>query len=115
MSILLSPYIPQKRPYSQKELFKMHIDILNEFKLTEEFTNICEKHIYYKKESVSKNYKYSKSCLACKKLKQMKENEQRQVDTMINEYNEKFSTFPEKLTYDLIDLENVYYKWLYRE
>ena len=116
MSILESKYISQTRPYSQKELIKMHENLFKELKIGNTyvyFNNSCD-HFYFKKDITNKK---NSICLVCKKLKEIQQ--QNLLETahkLIYEYNNNFlnKTSPVKLTYNLFDIENIYYKWIYK-
>jgi len=114
-SILELKYISPTRPYSQKELIKMHENLFNSLKIGSNyvyFNDSCY-HFYFTKESLSKN-KTSPTCLVCKKIKETKKNLLETAERLIEEYNKNFLTKPEKLSYNLIDIENIYYKWIYK-
>ena len=110
-SILELNYISPARPYSQKELMKMHENLFNSLKIGSNYVYFNDSccHFYFIKES-DKN----KTCLVCKKIKETKKNLLKTAETLIEEYNKNFLNKPEKLSYDLIDIENVYYKWIYK-
>jgi hypothetical protein len=113
MSILELKYVPPTRPYSQKELSKAHDNLFNSLRLGDNyvyFSDSCN-HFYFTKE-VSRNK--TSPCLVCKKLKETNANLRETAERLIEEYNKRFINKPEKLSYDLIDIENVYYKWIYK-
>ena len=110
MSILELKYIPPTRPYSQKELLKIHENLFKELKIGNNyvyFEDSCH-HFYFTKE-INKA-----PCLVCKKMKETKKNLLGTAERLIEEYNKKFFIKPEKLSYNLIDIENIYYKWIYK-
>jgi hypothetical protein len=69
---------------------------------------------FYFTKSVISNKNKSSSCLVCKKMKETNKNLLGTAERLIEEYNKNFFKKPEKLSYDLIDIENIYYRWLYK-
>lgn len=111
-SILEIKYISPTRPYSQKELLKMHENLFNSLKIGNNYVYFNDSccHFYFTKESA----KNKTTCLVCKKIKETKKNLLETAERLIEEYNKNFLNKPEKLSYDLIDIENIYYKWIYK-
>lgn len=122
-TILLSEYVPPTRPYSKDELLDMRKKLYEDLKISD-LTIIHKKcsHKYHvktngKKEQDIKNNKINKNCSVCWKLKQTQPQFKQLAFEMINAYmnnfyNENLITF---YSYNLYDLENVFYTWLYKE
>jgi len=77
-------------------------------------------HFYHAKENGKKEQRYLEteggdlgSCSVCWKLKKSPASDRPEAQTFVDEYQLRFETAPERLTYYLIELERVYYKWLY--
>ena len=115
MTILELKYIPPTRPYSQKELLKMHENLFNSLKIGNNYVYLDDScyHFYFTKSVISNKNK-SSLCLVCKKMKETNKNLLGTAERLIEEYNKNFFKKPEKLSYDLIDIENIYYRWLYK-
>lgn len=110
MYILKQKYNPPTRPYSQLELIQTEKDFKSKLGLLEkfiEFNDCC--HFYLVKQGVNNTEK----CGVCLKLKQTDKTLKDIANNLVNEYSSSFSKSPEKLSYDLIDLEISFYKWLY--
>ena len=82
MSILELKYIPPTRPYSQKELLKMHENLFNSLKIGNNYVYLDDScyHFYFTKSVISNKNK-SSLCLVCKKMKETKD-----VKDKITEY-----------------------------
>ena len=110
MSILEMKYIPPSRPYSQKELSIMHENLFKQLKIGNNcvhFEDSC-RHFYFRKDSLK-----TQSCLVCKKLKETRPNLLETAERLIEEYNKYFLN-ETKLSYNSFDIENIYYKWIYK-
>lgn len=122
-SILNSTYIEQSRPYSQKELKYLHDRLYNELRLGNVYAyhKKC-RHFYTtkvngrkEKEIKSKNEPDVGNCSVCWKLIKTDKQDKEKARYMVDSYQDMFNCqiCPEKLTYDMIDIENIYYRWLY--
>jgi hypothetical protein len=55
------------------------------------------------------------NCSCCWKYSKTPTNLKRNARELVDLYHDQFSTDPEYQTYNLVDLENMYYKWLYED
>jgi hypothetical protein len=122
-SILEQDYIKPDRPYSQSEL-KYNIDSifrsmrLGKIRVHHQKCN----HFYYVKENgrKEKDIKESNSndvgnCSVCWKFNKTPSYLKNSAHNMINEYNNRCYITPEYLSYENIDLEITFLKWLYKD
>jgi hypothetical protein len=122
MSILESDYIEPTRPYSQDELRDMRLHLYRQLKLGKEkaYHNKC-RHVYITKENSKKEKEIKDNspdignCSVCWKVSKTHNSIRHKAYDLVKAYNSEFSSEPEHLTYNLIDLENIYYRWLYLE
>ena len=122
LSALEKEYIPQNRPYSQDELKNMRLNIRKSFRLSDMMTKHKKcNHFYFVKSGGKKEKEIKESgcldignCSVCWKLKKTVKHLKNVADDMTSAYFTAFENEPEYLTYDLIDLENVFYNWLYK-
>jgi hypothetical protein len=120
-SILDSVYIEPTRPYSQKELQNMRLELFKELKLseTQAFHKKC-KHSYYvksngKKEQDIKENNVNGNCSVCWKFNKTDTNLKNKADNLIDVYMKHVKELPSEYTFDTYDLEMVFYKWLYKD
>lgn len=123
-SILDSEYIVPTRPYSQNELKYLEENLYKNIRLgdSKTFHSKCG-HFYYVKENSRKEKEIKEknitedigNCSVCWKLHKTPDYLKDKAYDMVESYCKSFYTYPEKLTYSLIDLEIVFYKWLYFE
>lgn len=121
-TILLSEYIEPKRPYSKDELFDMRKKLYDDIKISEltMYHKKCS-HKYHvkvngKKEQDLKNNLINKNCSVCWKLKNTSSELKDIAYDMVNTYMSKFYNENKmNYNYNLFDLENVFYTWLYKE
>lgn len=121
MSILVSEYIAPNRPYSQEELRETRYKLYKKIKIgkTKAWHDNC-KHFYYVKKNGRKekdilNKNENGNCSVCWKLKNIDKNQKEQAINMIECYSNLFYNEPEFVSYKLVDLETVFYTWLYEE
>ena len=120
MSILDSNYIEPTRPYSQNELSDMRAHLYRQLKLGKEkaYHHKC-KHLYIVKENSKKEKEIKENsedignCSVCWKISKTPNNIRNKAYDLIKAYNSEFSSDPEFVNYNLYDLENIYYRWLY--
>ena len=122
-SVLESEYVEPNRPYSQNELTYLREILYRNLRLgKQKATHYKCKHFYYVKENSRKEKEILETnktenvgnCSVCWKIKttgSMRESAEYLVET----YLDSFYNEPEKYTYNLLDLETVFYKWLYYE
>lgn len=122
LSILEKDYIPQLRPYSQDELKNMQTTLYKTLRIGDVFANheSCG-HFYRVKNNGRKEKEIKESssvncgnCSVCWKFKNTPKNIQNIASDMIKSYCNDFGKDNFYLTYDLIDLESVFYQWLYK-
>lgn len=123
-SILNTTYVEQSRPYSQKELKYLHDRLYNELRLGNVYAyhKKC-RHSYAtkvnsrkEKEIQSKNDPDVGNCSVCWKLIKTEKQDKEKARYMVDSYQDmlyNYQACPERLTYDMIDIENIYYRWLY--
>ena len=121
LSALEKEYIPQNRPYSQDELENMRLNIHKTLRLSDVMAKHNCNHFYLVKSGGKKEKEIIESelanignCSVCWKLKNTPKHLKNMADDMISIYFSAFETKPEYLTYDLVDLENIFYNWLYK-
>lgn len=126
-SILESSYIEQNRPYSQHELYDLRNKLFSDLKLGKMYAKHNKCHHFYlvkengKKEKELKNNIESNNCSVCWKLNKTEERLKSKAYDLVNVFSDKFYIFSNKpsdkifYTYNMLDLETVYYKWLYFE
>ena len=122
-SALESEYIKQARPYSQSELRDSRTSLFNSLRLGEKI--VCHDkcgHIYLTKQNGRKEKEIIESgqvdvgkCSVCWKISKTPRNLRDKARELAHEYCNTFSKTPEFLSYRKLDLETVYYKWLYED
>ena len=123
MSILESEYIEQNRPYSKNELSDMRAFLYKQLKLgTEKAYHDKCKHYYIvkvnskKEKEIVDNSTNIGNCSVCWKMSKTPINIKHKAYELIKLYSENFNGVdPSCLSYDLIDIENIFYRWLYLE
>ena len=120
-SVLEDPYVPQSRPYSQNELKEKREELYKNLRLsnTYEHHKKC-KHFYLVKENGRKekdilDNKPNLNCSICWKINRTPDHLKTMAHNLVDEYIIQFSKNPTVLTYDLVDLEILIYKWIYRD
>jgi len=123
-SILLSTYKDIDRPMSKDELKDMRKKMYNDLRISEITTSHKKcKHRYHvkingRKETELKNNKNNNNCSVCWKAKNMPEELKDISYDMIDMYMRNFyyeDSEDFNYNYNLYDLENVFYTWLYKE
>ena len=123
-SILNKEYIPQTRPYSKNELEHLRKNLYVYLKLSNLKVNHSCGHFYKIKENSRKekelkennnNLSNAGNCSCCWKLHKTPEELKNKAYSLVDEYRDKFYIEPENMTYDLFDLENTFYRWLYND
>ena len=123
-SILESEYTGPSRPYSQNELKYLRENLYKNLRLGKErasHSKCC--HFYYVKENSRKEKEILETnrsenignCSVCWKINKSKPYLRNKAECLVESYCETFYKEPEKYTYDLLDLETIFYKWLYYE
>lgn len=122
-SVLESDYIPPTRPYSQKELQDMRQKMFDRLHIgTQMIKHPDTGYFYYAKkggrkerESKEHNSENIGNCSVTWKLSRTPNSLKHIAQNMVDEYCESFKDTPKRLTYYLVDLECVFYTWLYEE
>ena len=111
MYILKQKYVPPTRPYSQLELLQAEKDLRSRLLLTNDFVEYSDcGHFYLTKQGGSNR---TGKCSVCWKFKQTDNSLKEIAENLILEYCRSFLTPPTRLTYEILDLETCFYKWLY--
>jgi len=121
-NVLRAKYEPPTRPYSKNELKDMEHNLRRRFKLSDKFVYHTKcNHFYLVKENSQKEKDILENntnidignCSICWKINNTSKDLRNTAKDMIYHYSKQFKNEPAILTYDLFDLENVYYQWLY--
>jgi hypothetical protein len=64
------------------------------------------------KDIIEKNSPDCGNCSVCWKINKTPKFLKNKAHNLINEYNKIFYTEPTRLTYEILDLEHAFYKWL---
>jgi hypothetical protein len=122
-SILEQEYLTPDRPYSQRELQYNREKVLRTLRIgkVRAYHQKCD-HFYYVKENGRKEneIKEAKSgdvgnCSVCWKFNKTSRQLKQRVRKLINSYCLSCFDQPTCLTYENVDLETVFYRWLYEE
>ena len=120
ISILEAEYVEPQRPYSNNELLYMRNRLFRQLRLgkTKAHHEKCN-HFYLVKENGRKekdiyeqNTPDCGNCSVCWKLNKTPKSLKNRANSLVNEYCNSFKEEPETLTFELVDLENAFYKWL---
>jgi hypothetical protein len=122
-SVLESKYALPERPYSQKELQKMRSDLYNRLRIGDLRASHSKcRHFYNVRRRGQKERRMQESemrdcgnCSVCHQLRQTPEYLWDAARGLAREFEDRFYEYPERLTHSLIDLESVFYTWLYGE
>ena len=122
-SAIESDYIQQTRPYSQSELRDTRADLFKSLRLGEKIVSHYKcGHIYLTKQNGRKEKEMCETgnvdvgkCSVCWKINKTPRRLQDKARNLALEYSNTFSKTPEFLSYRKLDLETVYYKWLYED
>lgn len=121
-SVLEQEYIEPTRPYSQDELLNMRDKLYRKLRLGQNMAchNRCG-HFYLlkkngrkEKEMLEKGLQDIGNCSVCWKIKNTSKELKDTAKDLVEGYCSTYYNTP-KLNYSNIDLENVYYTWLYEE
>ena len=122
-SILEQDYVEPDRPYSQKELQYNRDRVFRTLRVgpIRGYHKRCD-HFYYVKEHgrKEKEIKEAKSedvgnCSVCWKFNKTPMHLKASARNLTNEYQKRFNKTPTYLTYEDVDLEITFVKWLYEE
>lgn len=124
VSILESEFIKQSRPYSQNELKFMRNSLYKNINLGNNriYHTKCN-HFYYAKKNSRKEKEIKEknrtenigNCSVCWKISKTPKHLKNNANETVNYYCNSFYNEPDYYSYNLFDLENVFYRWLYQE
>lgn len=125
-SVLENYYVEQDRPYSQNELKNKRSQLYNKFKLSKVEAEHQHCGHFYKvrkngrkeKEIIENKNPDSGNCSVCWKINKIKDTFLRgKAKDLVYEYSNCFYNRPKQsnLSYDTVNLENIYYTWLYED
>jgi len=119
--VLESEYVEPTRPYSLNELSYNRERMYKSLRIgkTRAAHNKCG-HFYFVKENGRKEKEINESgsldtgyCSVCWKVGKTPRHLKHKCKDLIDTYSRRFFDEPEYLTYYLVDLETIYYNWLY--
>ena len=122
-SILDQEYIEPERPYSQRELQYNRNRVFRTLRVGKNRAHHkrCD-HFYFVKDHGRKEKEIKEAnagdvgnCSVCWKFSQTHRNLKTNARNLINEYCREFYDTPKYFTYENVDLETVFYQWLYEE
>ncbi len=128
ISVLESDYVEPTRPHSSKELGDMRAKMYKFHRLgeTKAYHRQCE-HFYRVKENGRKEKEIRERmegkntgtdaghCSVCWKINKTPKILRSRAENLVNAYHRNFFREPEKLCYDVVDIESAFYQWLYQE
>jgi hypothetical protein len=122
-SVLESKYNGSTRPYSQNELQDMRKNIHNSLKLGKIMAKHSKcGHIYItkqngrkEKEMIQQNSSDVGKCSVCWKISKTPSKLRDKANNLSQDYYNTFNNNINYISYQKVDLETVYYKWLYEE
>jgi hypothetical protein len=119
-NILDQEYIPPNRPYSQLELLDNQSQFYNDTKLNPLIFAHHQNcgHFYLVKKNGKKerdilNDNNAGNCSVCWNLMNTPYDLKDKAERLIEGYMSEFRVPPDYLTYELLDLEMTYYRWIY--
>ncbi len=123
MSSLETKYIKPTRPYSQDELKDNRDKLYKKYNISQiRSTHPKCKHFYNVKKNgrkynliIESNTEDCGNCSVCWKLHRTPKYLKEAAYDLISEYERIFYNDPTYLSYDMIDLEKAYYKWLFED
>ena len=122
-TILESEYVEPTRPYSQDELKQMRQKLYRNLRLGKMLAHHqrCD-HLYLAKQNGRKEKEMYEqesndvgNCSVCWKIGKTQVNLREKARGLAQTYYNTFYEEPKYITYDKVDLENLYYRWLYEE
>lgn len=121
MSALETEYIKPKRPYSQNELKDIREKLYKKYNLSNEVKAKHDKcgHFYNVKKNgrkfnliIESDYQENGNCSVCWKIHRTPKYLKDSAYNLVSEYENLFRNESPFLSYDMNDIEKVYYKWL---
>jgi hypothetical protein len=122
-TVLESEYVGPTRPYSQDELKQSREKLYLNLRLGKIMAHHqrCD-HFYFAKQNGRKekemrdqNSNDVGNCSVCWKVGKTQGNLREKARNLVNAYCREFYEEPKYLSHDNVDLENVYYRWLYED
>jgi hypothetical protein len=122
-TVLESMYVEPDRPYSQNELVDIQLKLYKSLRLgvVKAYHTRC-RHLYYvkkngrkEKEMVENNSSDCGNCSVCWKLNKVPKHLKNNANNLVNSYCDMFYNELSYITYNSVDLEASFYKWLYSE
>jgi len=122
MSVLERKFDPIERPYSLKELTLLRGRFYRSMRIGSVLIDHPEcGHVYFAKangkkerEALSSNMENLGSCSVCWKLNRTPKNLKQRAKDLVDIFTLMFRR-PERDRYEDLELEQLYYTWLYRE
>jgi hypothetical protein len=123
LSVLEVDYAEPQRPYSQLELSNMRQRLFRQLRLgkVKARHEKCGHHYLTKengrkeKDITDQNSSDCGNCSVCWKINKTPKNLKNKAQNLVYEYSKIFYEDPTYLTYEDVDLENAFYKWLLLE
>ena len=121
-SFLETEYIQPKRPYSENELKFLRENLYKNLNIGNIKTSHSKcKHFYFVKKNSRKEKEIKEkdktidigNCSICWKINKTPRNLQDRAYDLSDSYCRMFYDDNYKYNYDLLDLETIFYKWLY--
>lgn len=121
LSVLEQEYVPPTRPYSQNELINTRNRVFRYLRIG----NVRAQHrkcghFYFVKENGRKENEIKEkqcedvgNCSVCWKMGKTPRSLKNTAKGLVESYNNYFFKPREYLNYDTVDVETVFYKWLY--
>ena len=122
-SVLESEYIASTRPYSQNELKDMSKNIHNSVNIVKKMAKhskcgniyITKTNGRKEKEIIEQNSCDVGKCSVCWKISKTPITLRDKAKNLAQDYYNTFNNNSNFFSYQKVDLENAYYKWLYQE
>jgi hypothetical protein len=119
-SILENEYVEPTRPYSKDELIDKRNNLYRSIRLADEFAEHSRcSHVYRVKQNSKKqndilsNNDFIGNCSVCWKISKTPRALKQRAQDLIHYFG--VAHFNGDLSYNSLDLETIYYKWLYLE
>lgn len=123
-SFLETPYVEQSRPYSQNELKFLRENLYKTLNIGTIKTGHSKcSHFYFVKKNSRKEKEIKETdrtenvgnCSVCWKINKTPNNLRNKAYDLVDAYCRTFYNDNENYNYNLLDLETIFYKWLYFE
>lgn len=124
LSILESKYIQQQRPYSENELKYLRHNLYKKINIgnIRAYHSKCN-HFYFVKNNSRKEKEIKEkntsenvgNCSVCWKINKTEKRLKKNAYDLVNVYCDLFYDDSQHYNYNLLDLENSFYTWLYLE